>query len=138
MININTIRAISRAIAEEVFRRDLTSSVSTTDDTPTAILTLTPDDNSAGIIWVMCSGYTGTDGITGIKTVRFIKTGDVVTLGTGAIPMATERDGLTTADFDITASGADLIVRVTGEAATDINWKADHKFINVVKEPTGL
>lgn len=138
MININTIRAVSRAIAEEVVRRDTSARVSTSDDTPTAIVTLTPDDDSAGVIWVMCAGYDGTDGITGIKTVRFIKTGNVVTLGTGAIPMATERDGLTTADFDITASGADLIVRVTGEAATDINWLAKYHFINVVKEPTGL
>ena len=101
-------------------------SVTTTNATPTTIHTVTINSNSRGIIEVRMAGITSDnlEGITGIKRVRYKKIAGTLTLGTVEDEMATELDLLTTATYTITTSGNNIIVQVTGEAATTINWKA--------------
>jgi hypothetical protein len=138
MIDVNTISTIARGVAQQVSEQnaplgDLVVSTPTTDATPTEILTITPADYSAGVLWIWFAGFDATNAITGIKAVRYKKVG-TVTLGTVGNLLATEIDGGLTASVSITASTGDILVQVTGVAATDMEWTAEYKFLNVVKE----
>lgn len=109
-------------------------SANTTNATSTTVKTLTIPDASRGIIQVQmdCIGTDdGTKGLTGIKRVRYKKTGGTLTLGTIEDEMAIERDGgLTTATFTITTSSNNIIIQVTGEAATNLKWKPTYLMTN--------
>jgi hypothetical protein len=138
MIDVNTIETIARGVAQNVVQDvaplgDLVVSTPTADATPTEILTITPADYSAGVLWIWFAGFDSTNAITGIKAVRYKKVG-TVTLGTVGNLLATEIDGGLTASVSITASTGDILVQVTGVAATDMEWTAEYKFLNVVKE----
>lgn len=139
MTDVNTISTIARGVAQQVVYDnaplgDLVVSTPTTDATPTEILSITPADYSAGILWLWFVGFDSGNAITGIKSVRFRKVAGTLTLGTVTNIMATEVDGGLTASVSITASSGDILVQVTGVAATDMEWAAEYKFLNVVKE----
>ena len=70
--------------------------------------------------------YTNDKALTCVKRVRYKKSsGGVLTLGTVEDETALEYDGaLTTATFNIINSADNAVVQVTGEAATNITWKA--------------
>jgi hypothetical protein len=138
MMDVNTISTIARGVAQQVTEEnapigDLVVSTPTTDATPTEILAITPADQSAGVLWIWFAGFDATNAITGIKAVRYKKVG-TVTLGTVGNLLATEIDGGLTASVSITASTGDILVQVTGVAATDMEWAAEYKFLNVIKE----
>lgn len=103
-------------------------SVSTTNATPTTLHTVTLNTASRGIIEVRLVGYdyTNDKALTCVKRVRYKKSsGGVLTLGTVEDETALEYDGaLTTATFNIINSADNAVVQVTGEAATNITWKA--------------
>lgn len=109
-------------------------SANTSDATNTTVKTLTIPDASRGIVevWMDCIGTDdGTKGLTGVKRVRYKKTGGTLTLGTIEDEMAIERDGgLTTATFTITTSSNNIIIQVTGEAATNLKWKPTYRLTN--------
>lgn len=109
-------------------------SANTSNATNTTVNTLTIPDASRGIIEVRmsCIGTDdGTKGLTGIKRVRYKKTGGTLTLGTVETEMAIEYDGgLTTATFTITTSSNNIIIQVTGEAATNLKWKPTYLLTN--------
>jgi hypothetical protein len=139
MMDVNTISTIARGVAQQVTEEnapigDLVVSTPTTDATPTEILSITPADYSAGVLWIWFAGFDATNAITGIKAVRYKKVAGTVTLGTVGNLLATEIDGGLTASLSITASSGNILVQVTGVAATDMEWAAEYKFINVIKE----
>jgi hypothetical protein len=139
MMDVNTISTIARGVAQQVTEEnapigDLVVSTPTTDATPTEILSITPADQSAGVLWIWFAGFDATNAITGIKAVRYKKVAGTVTLGTVGNLLATEIDGGLTASLSITASTGNLLVQVTGVAATDMEWVAEYKFLNVIKE----
>jgi hypothetical protein len=139
MIGMNELTAVARGVAQKVSEEnapigDLIVSVSTTDATPTEILSITPADYSAGVLWIWFTGFDSANAITGIKAVRFKKVAGTLTLGTVGNLLATEIDGSISASISITASSGSILVQVTGVAATDMEWAAEYKFINVIKE----
>lgn len=134
MISINTIKSLAQGVFQKLMPAFYQKSVSTSDATPTDLIRLTPDDNSVGVLWVMVAGAGIEEGVTGIKQVRYVKAG-VVALGTVDSSLAVQADGsISTATFDIVADGGDIVVQVTGVAATDINWVGEYRFIQVVNE----
>lgn len=138
-MDVNTIATIARGVAQQVTEEnaplgDLVVSTPTTDATPTEILSITPADYSAGVLWIWFAGFDSTNAITGIKAVRYKKVAGTLTLGTVGNLLATEIDGGLTASVSITTSTGDILVKVTGVAATDMEWAAEYKFLNVIKE----
>jgi len=109
-------------------------SANTTNATSTTVKTIVIPDASRGIIevWMDCIGTDdGTKGLTGIKRVRYKKTGGTLTLGTVEDEMAILPDGgLTSATFTITTSSNNIIIQVTGEAATNLKWKPTYRMTN--------
>lgn len=99
--------------------------VLTTNATPTTIQTITITDETAGVIQVALSGKeTGTAGaIGGIKAVQYDKNGGTLTLGTVGDVLATTATGtMATATWTITSASNQIIVQVTGVAATNAEW----------------
>lgn len=100
--------------------------VQTTNATPTTIATIAIPDESAGIIEVYIIGREiGTAGkITGKKTVGYAKDGGTLTLDAITDILPTTATGtISTASWTITTSSNNIIIQVTGVAATTINWK---------------
>jgi hypothetical protein len=105
-------------------------SATTSNAVATTLATINIDNDTRGIIEVRLEGINATQGLTGIKRVRWKKIGSTLTLGTVEDEMAIERDGgLTTATFTISTSSNNIIIQVTGEASTTLDWKATY-FIN--------
>jgi len=99
--------------------------VLTTNATPTTIKTITITDETAGVIEVFLSGKeTGTAGsLGGIKAVQYNKNGGTLTLGTVGDVLATNATGtLATATWTITTSSNNIIIQITGVAATNAEW----------------
>jgi len=99
--------------------------VLTTNATPTTIKTITITDETAGVIEVFLSGKeTGTAGsLGGIKAVQYNKNGGTLTLGTVGDVLATNATGtLSTATWTITTSSNNIIIQITGVAATNAEW----------------
>lgn len=106
--------------------------VQTTDATPTTIQTITITDETAGIIEVLMVGRTATTTgkLTGKKLVGYRKDGGVLTLDTPVAVLADVAGGdLSTATWTIAASGNNIIIQATGEAAKTIEWKC---VVNVI------
>lgn len=137
-MTVNEVISISKAVAEKAIGQDrllFRNEIETTDATATDILTIEIEDQSAGILQVWCAGFDATDAVTGMKQVRYKKVGGTLTLGTVGDVLAVQADGaLSAATFGIIASSNNIAVQVTGVAATAINWKAEYKLINVLKE----
>jgi len=97
----------------------------TTNATPTTVKTITITDETAGVMLVMLSGKeTGTAGsLGGIKAVQYNKNGGTLTLGTVGDVLATTATGtLATATWTITTSSNNIVIQITGVAATNAEW----------------
>ena len=137
---INTLMIAARQEAERTAGGTTTggegsNSITTTDATPTNVLTITPELGTVGILEVRVWGNSGEDIIAGIKAVRFKR---ITTTGIGTVYdiMAVNNDaGLSGATFSIVASAPDILVQVTGLAATTINWSATY---NIDSSLTGI
>jgi len=103
----------------------VTGTVTTTDDTLTTLITL-PLGTTAGV-------YIATGDLTAFNTTdtagaSYIFQGAARTDGAAGTEIAIEQKGIfeeaamSASDFSISVTGNDLVVQVTGIAATTINW----------------
>lgn len=114
--------------------------ISTTDDTVTTIATILTSEDSGGIIYAMCLGVDESQNIYSvIKQVRYQNTLGTVTLFTITEAMAEEVDAaLIGSDFTFTASAENVLLEVTGIAATNINWGVKYitmEILNTIPPP---
>jgi hypothetical protein len=101
-------------------------SVSTANATPTTLVTYSVPASSTGVLTIDMSGMKsdGSGGITGKKVVRWKKVSGTLTLGSITSLLADEVDAaISGATWTITTSSNNIIVQVTGVAATNIDWK---------------
>lgn len=99
--------------------------VLSTNATPATIQTITIADETAGYIEVFLVGKeTGTAGkITGKKGVGYRKDGGTLTLDSPTDIVATSATGtMATATWTVTTSSNNIIVQITGIAATNAEW----------------
>lgn len=99
-----------------------TSAVQTTDDTQTTLYSLTLSDTS--VYWLEASiigrKTDGTDRAYYVRQTLVYREGGSATLGTIQTPVTDESDASWDATFTVASN--DILVRVTGVAATTINW----------------
>lgn len=110
------------------------ASVSTSDATVTTIATIATSSNEFGVIEVTLVGHRTTSdghGITGKKIVRYRNIAGTITVGSITSLLTDELTGLTTATWTITSSGSNILIRVTGEAATNIDWSI--KYVSTIQ-----
>lgn len=112
---------------------DKTAEVQTTDATVTTLDTITIPDNSAGILTVQLTGKKSdhSAAITGEKKVRWRKASGTITLGTIIDSMADELDSLTWT-WTLDTSSGNIRIRVTGVAATTVDWNATYYSSTIV------
>ncbi len=103
----------------------LTSYLKTTDDTPTEVQTFTLEDGVAYDLLITVVG--NQDG--GGNRAAYRRRAVVYRDGTGSATLqgsvdtiGTDQESNAAWDLAVTVSGNDLLVTVTGVAATDINW----------------
>ena len=132
----NQIIAIAQAAASEAVNSNaLGKTITTSNATETTVETITPADNSAGVITVIGVGMDSLGQATaGELKARYVKYGGSVTLGTPAYPLPIEGP----ATFGVSESGGDILVTVTGIAATEINWKVRTEIDSVNGVETAL
>ena len=111
------------SLAAERIRK---AQLQTTDDTQATLLAYTMSDESVAAFDVVVTAVTGTNA-TGAgrwkRSVVYRRTGAGVATIVGAIETGTDQETDAAWDVDIDTDGAnDVRVRVTGAAATDINW----------------
>lgn len=119
-------QSILYTVSVNGFNYQMADSVATSNATPTTLKTFTITDNSVGTLIVnMSAGKAdGSGGVTGIKAVRYKKVSGTLTLGTISGWLSDEVDAAVSgATWTITTSSNNIIVQVTGVAATDIQWK---------------
>lgn len=108
------------------------ATVSTTDATPTALVTIAVATNTALTIngFVVARNTSGTiNNATGGRfTCTAINTGGVITFA--ASPDVTTQ-ATSTASFNTVISGTNIVVEVTGIAATNYNWKTNYTTITL-------
>lgn len=117
-------------IAIRGYNEWLDNTVSTTDATATTLATITPPDNSRGILEVTTIGTVTTDGTKGLAGKKFVywkKLSGTVTVLQVVDEAADYRETLTTATWTVDASSGTLRIRVTGEGSTNIDWSSIHK-----------
>jgi hypothetical protein len=112
---------------------DLVGTITTTDATPTALLTV-PLGSNAGVftfdvkIVAYCTSGTNAGNGNG-----YTITGAVLTNGTSATllpnPAIDEFENLPDASVDLIVSGNNGIIQVTGIAGDTFNWKAEAEYI---------
>jgi len=114
------------------------SFIQTTNATVTTLATITPEADAAGFLEVTVFAFidNGTKSITGKKFVHWKMISSLVTIIALTNDAADSLDGLTTATWTVDASGATLRIRVTGEAATNLDWYSYHQlqFINTTPQ----
>lgn len=106
--------------------------VTTTDATPTTIITLPLPPSSASVVEARIVGYTANSAIGGLFSfVARRNGGGAVVVGLPDymkdVPLA-----LPGATFDSIASGNNALLTVTGVAATTIHWKAHAEITQVI------
>lgn len=108
----------------------LNNTVQTTDATVTTLATITPPDNSRGTLEVTLIGLKPSDaayGISGKKFIHWKKVSGTLTVSQIVGEAADYLETFTTATWTVDASGGTLRIRVTGEAATTVDWQSVHK-----------
>ncbi len=105
------------------------ATLQTTDATPSALISYSTTSNSlvtiSGTISAPNSAYTG--GIGGRFEASLLNTaGTLSLLGT---PVIEQFGTLSTQTFNVITSGTNIVVQVTGVAATTINWKAEYNVV---------
>lgn len=104
---------------------DLVSTVTTVDATPTTLATISIPSNTAVTLNgnIVSRNSTFTDSTGGFFNATAINNGGTVTLvGSPVVSV----NATSTALFNVIVSGTNLIVKVTGIAATTYNWQATY------------
>jgi hypothetical protein len=128
-VSVSTIHQIARQEALRVGPEENQFDLTTTNATPTVIATITPADTTCGVLEVTLVGgkQTGTDVFGGRVAVVYIKEGGTVaiqaieTIITDCGNLAATTSWQVGVNF---LTPGDLLVEVTGIAATTINWRA--------------
>lgn len=111
-----------------------TATATTTNATITTIETISmgAGANEIAVIEVTLVGISsaGDKRITGKKIVRADHNAGTLTVGSITSILADELTGFTTATWTITSSGNNLLIRVTGEASTTVDWKISYVFVS--------
>lgn len=104
------------------------STVQTSDATPTSLATVTPASNSVttitGKIAAASADYSDATGGS-FTAVAVNASGTLTLVGTPFVTI----NASSTASFNVIVSGSDLIVQVTGIAATTYNWTAEYETV---------
>lgn len=119
--------ALSTAINNSTNGVSQTSaSVTTTNATPTTIYTAAAISSGQNLVVTvdMTGKQTSTGNtIRGVRTITYKNVGGVYSIvGGNSVDIATTVKDFLTADFDLDLSGSNMIITVTGELATTINW----------------
>ena len=106
----------------------------TTDATPLSIISILTQSNSVGIIWCSCVGSdVDQNSFTVIRQAIYKNIAGVLTIGTPEDSLTAASD-FTTADLTFDDDSENLLIVVTGEAATDINWKIKYTVTDIKNE----
>ena len=105
---------------------DPTVSVTTTDATPATIITIPVTGTLAITAKVTARSSTGVSGSYEVKASAKNVSGTVTLIGQVAVATLTDQDAWS---VSAAVSGTDLLIRVTGEAATTIAWDATWSLI---------
>lgn len=97
----------------------------TTDNTATTVYTVPTTSNEIGFITIKAMGFSKADtaAVTGIRTYRYTKVNGTLTLATVVetlTPVADTKVSGTT--FAAVASSNEILIKVTGKAATTMYW----------------
>lgn len=110
-----------------------------TDATTNAVETTTtsiavPVDSRGTLIVYMDASYSNDNskGLHGHKYIHWKRIGSTITILESIDEGADYLDGFTTASWRVSSSGGNLLIMVTGEAASNIDWKATYslKYLN--------
>lgn len=104
----------------------------TTTATATTVHTVNVADNEVGFITIKAIGFSpdSVEAITGIKSYRYVKKNGTLTLGSAVNILAPVTDtDVSSATFVASASGNNILVRVTGISGLTMYW-------NVIVERT--
>lgn len=88
--------------------------------------TIELSSNEAGVLRVTCIGYSkdSASAVTGVKVIRYNKSGGTLTLGTATNDLAVVTDTkLGSATFAVASVGNNAVVQITGAASITIYWK---------------
>jgi len=107
-------------------------SITTTDATPSTLYTIPTTTDTILFLTVKTIGVKA-DGDSGIYTLssRAKNLSGVVTLGTPFNQWDDIESGLTNTSIGVSVSGTDILVRVTGLAATTIKWRGTAEVITL-------
>jgi hypothetical protein len=120
MLTLNEIEQVKRHTGNDF------ATIPTTDATATVIYTIETIDNTVGIVEYLILGMLsdGTEAITGKNVFRYINDGTTLTMGAETAVLAEVAEtSLTSASYAANVNSTDLEIKVTGIAATDIEWK---------------
>lgn len=112
----------------------LQATVQTANATPTTIATIPLTTSGATLVLSsvdVTGNPSGAGSVWNLKRCAIKNNAGTLTKVGGAtvVPTPTQRTApISTADFDVVISGTNVLIQVTGEAATTINWKATYKY----------
>lgn len=100
--------------------------LATSDATVTTLATIELPADARGVLLVTLVGNTadGAAGLIGGKAIHWKCASGVAAVVASVVTVTDNLETLTTATWAVDASGGSLRIRVTGEAATNINWSA--------------
>ena len=122
---------MSLGTVSTVNERFRTAAVSTTDATQTTLVSVSPNDNDNGVVEVHIAAVSGSNTASYFRLYRWKKvtgTATVYAVTTGVVD--SEDAALTACDVTIDASAGTFRVRVTGIAATSIDWTCSLRYMN--------
>ena len=108
----------------------LNNSATTTNATPATLLTLATSTGFSYTVHAYVTGASITNGIGGEVIGAFKNiSGTLTSVGSPVVTVIEDFSGSPT--FTLTTSGTDIILQVTGQAATQINWAGSLRFVTV-------
>lgn len=106
---------------------EASDSDTTTNATITTATTIATTSDTRGTLVVYMDARSSGNGLHGNKQVHWKNVAGTVTILEVLDIAADYLDGLTTATWTVDASTSNLRIRITGEAATTINWKSAYQ-----------
>lgn len=125
IIGLFSLQAFSQTFINLNTIEHYVSKKTTTDATITTVNTVTISDNEVGFITIKTVGYSpdSVAAVTGIKSYRYVKKAGTLTLGSAVNVLTPVADTqVSTATFVASASGNNILIRVTGIAALTMYW----------------
>ena len=111
---------------------DTDATTNATETTTTSIAV--PVDSRGTLIVFMDASYSNDNskGLHGHKYIHWKRIGSTITILESIDEGADYLDGFTTASWRVSSSGGNLLIMVTGEASSNIDWKATYslKYLN--------